>query len=108
MKDGVVIQVGTPEEILSHPATDYVSAFTRDAPKAKVLSARSIMTPYEAGRPSAGRVAADTKIGALALQAFDPERCLTVEDAGGQPIGMVRGGDILTVLANAGHGAGTA
>ncbi len=106
MKDGVVIQVGTPEDILAAPATDYVSAFTRDAPKAKVLSARSIMLPYDAARPSAGRVAADTKVGAMALQAFDPERCLTVEDASGQPIGSVRGGDILSVLANAGHGSG--
>jgi glycine betaine/proline transport system ATP-binding protein len=104
MKDGVVIQVGTPEEILSHPATDYVSAFTRDAPKAKVLSARSIMGAYDATRSSAGRVSADTKIGALALQAFDAERCLTVEDASGNPIGSIRGGDILSVLANEGHG----
>ena len=102
MKDGVVIQVGTPEQILSHPATDYVSAFTRDAPKAKVLSARSIMGAYDAARPSAGRVSADTKIGDLALQAFDAERSLTVEDANGKPIGSVRGGDILSVLANEG------
>ena len=103
MKDGLVIQVGTPEQILAAPATDYVAAFTRDAPKAKVLSARSIMQPYDPARPVAGRVKANTKIGALAMGAFDPERCLCVEDEAGNPIGLVRGGDILKVLAEAGR-----
>ena len=111
MKDGVVIQVGTPEEILSAPATDYVAAFTRDAPKSKVLSARAIMTPYDASATVVGRVRADTKIGALAQHAFDRARNLTVEDADGRPVGLVNGGDILDVLANAEHaqaGAGKA
>ncbi len=50
MKDGVVIQAGTPEEIIANPATDYVQAFTKDAPKGKVLTARSIMTPINGSR----------------------------------------------------------
>ena len=100
MKDGVVIQVGTPEQILSAPATDYVAAFTRDAPKSKVLSAHAIMTPYNAATAFVGRVRSDTKVGALAGQAFDRTRCLVVEDAEGRPVGLVNGGDILDVLAN--------
>ena len=104
MKDGVIIQVGTPEEILSAPATDYVAAFTRDAPKSKVLSARAIMTPYDASAAVVGRVRADTKIGALAQYAFDRARNLTVEDADGRAVGLVNGGDILDVLANAEDG----
>ena len=40
MKDGVFDQVGTPEEIVAAPATDYVREFTTDVPKAKVLTAR--------------------------------------------------------------------
>ena len=103
MKDGVIIQVGTPEQILSAPATDYVAAFTRDAPKSKVLSARAIMTPYNAATAVVGRVRADAKIGTLALQAFDRGRCLTVEDADGRPVGLINGGDILDVLANMEH-----
>lgn len=45
MKDGAFVQVGTPEEIVLHPADAYVAEFTRDVPKAKVLTARTIMRP---------------------------------------------------------------
>ena len=58
MKDGIIIQVGTPEEILTRPATDYVRAFTKDAPKGKVLTARSFMKPLHAKAKIAGEVSA--------------------------------------------------
>lgn len=45
MKDGAFVQVGTPEEIVLHPADAYVEEFTQDVPKAKVLTARTIMRP---------------------------------------------------------------
>ena len=37
MKDGRFVQVGTPEEVVAHPADDYVADFTRDVPRAHVL-----------------------------------------------------------------------
>lgn len=43
MRDGEIIQIGTPEEIVSAPADDYVSAFTEGVDRAKVLTAESIM-----------------------------------------------------------------
>ena len=45
MKDGVFVQVGTPEEVVAHPADDYVADFTKDVPRAHVLTARAIMRP---------------------------------------------------------------
>ena len=36
MRDGEIIQVGTAEELIVSPATDYVAEFTRDAPRAKI------------------------------------------------------------------------
>jgi glycine betaine/proline transport system ATP-binding protein len=45
MKDGGFVQVGTPEEVVGHPADDYVADFTRDVPRAHVLTARAIMRP---------------------------------------------------------------
>ena len=45
MKDGEFVQVGTPEELVSAPADDYVRDFTRDVPRSKVLTARSVMSP---------------------------------------------------------------
>jgi glycine betaine/proline transport system ATP-binding protein len=100
MKDGVVIQVGTPEQILSKPATDYVTAFTKDAPKAKVLSARAIMRPIVPGEAFAGGVRADAKIGELAQMAFRGTGSYVVNDAAGAPIGAVRAADILAVLTD--------
>jgi len=44
MKDGEVIQIGTPETLVLHPATSYVAEFTRDVNRAKVMSARSLMS----------------------------------------------------------------
>jgi glycine betaine/proline transport system ATP-binding protein len=38
MKDGEVIQIGTPEQLVVSPATDYVAEFTRDVQRAKVMS----------------------------------------------------------------------
>lgn len=43
MKDGSVIQIGTPEEILHNPADDYVREFTQDVNRTKVVTAASIM-----------------------------------------------------------------
>ena len=40
MKDGEIIQIGTPEELVINPATDYVAEFTRDVHRAKVMSAQ--------------------------------------------------------------------
>jgi glycine betaine/proline transport system ATP-binding protein len=47
MRDGEVIQVGTPEEIVMLPADAYVSEFARDVSKAQVLGAGSIMQEPE-------------------------------------------------------------
>ena len=45
MRDGEVVQLGTPGEIVSQPADDYVSEFVRDVPRGKVVTAESIMEP---------------------------------------------------------------
>lgn len=43
LRNGEVVQEGTPEEIVTQPADDYVQEFVRDASPAKVLTAGSIM-----------------------------------------------------------------
>jgi glycine betaine/proline transport system ATP-binding protein len=43
MKDGEVVQIGTPAEVVMSPATDYVREFTKDVPRTRVLRARSLM-----------------------------------------------------------------
>lgn len=47
MKDGMVEQIGTPEEILEEPANDYITDFIRDIDRSKILKAENIMVnPY--------------------------------------------------------------
>lgn len=43
MKDGSIVQIGTPEEILVNPANDYVEQFVEDVDRSKVLTAQQIM-----------------------------------------------------------------
>lgn len=43
MKDGVIVQIGTSEEILTNPANDYVKEFVQDVNRAKVVTASTIM-----------------------------------------------------------------
>ncbi|MBO8156189.1 MAG: glycine betaine/L-proline ABC transporter ATP-binding protein [Bacillaceae bacterium] len=43
MKDGSIVQVGTPEEILVNPANEYVEKFVEDVDRSKVLTAEHIM-----------------------------------------------------------------
>ena len=47
MKDGKIIQIGTPEELVLNPASDYVEEFTRNIPRSKVLSVGALMRDVE-------------------------------------------------------------
>lgn len=55
LKDGEIVQEGTPEQILSRPADDYVARFIEGVDKARVLTARSAMRPARVtARPTDG------------------------------------------------------
>ena len=54
MKDGRIVQIGTPEEIVTRPADDYVRDFVEGISRLKLVFAHSIMVPidrYRPGRP---------------------------------------------------------
>ena len=57
MKDGRFVQLGTPQELVLNPMDDYVRAFVKDAPRAKVLTAATIMSPCPVGYAPDGRIA---------------------------------------------------
>ena len=48
MRDGIIVQVGTPEEILRDPANDYVARFVQDVDRARVLTAATVMEQVKA------------------------------------------------------------
>lgn len=43
MRDGMVVQIGTPAELIANPVDDYVAEFTRDVPLMRVLFAKDVM-----------------------------------------------------------------
>lgn len=48
MRDGRIVQVGTPDDILTDPANDYVAQFVQDVDRARVLTAEAVMEPARA------------------------------------------------------------
>jgi len=51
MRDGRIVQIGSPEDILTDPANDYVAQFVQDVDRARVLTAASVMEPARAVVP---------------------------------------------------------
>ncbi len=105
MKDGAVIQTGTPEELVLNPATDYVAEFTRDVQRAKVMSVKSLMQKANGTRDYAGEVKADQKIAAVAARVVEAGRPFAVVDAGGALVGEIAPQPILDLLIGRGSGA---
>ncbi len=54
LKDGEMVQQGTPDEILLNPANDYVEAFVKDVNRARALTVENVM------KPPSRRITADT------------------------------------------------
>ena len=88
MKDGAVIQLGTPEELVLHPADGYVAAFTRNVQRAKVVTVRSIMVPLN-GTATDRAVRATDKIADVAPSVIESGRPVAVIDAGGVAVGAL-------------------
>ena len=54
MRDGAIVQLGSPEELVGSPTDDYVANFVRDVPRSHVLTLRWIMRVPEPGEESDG------------------------------------------------------
>ena len=99
MKDGEIVQVGTPQEIVAHPANSYVREFTKDVPRVKVLTAASIMQPLATGRGNHAAVTADTTLENLIPLMAHNDEPLVVMDEQGTAVGQVTRTAVLLALA---------
>ena len=97
MKDGKFVQVGTPEEVVAHPADDYVADFTRDVPRAHVLTVGTIMRPANGEVEFAGDVAASTIVQDVLPLMITSERPYRVVD-GSTPVGVVDRTAVLSAM----------
>jgi glycine betaine/proline transport system ATP-binding protein len=102
MKDGEVIQVGTPEDLVMRPATEYVAEFTKDVPRAKVLTVMSIVHDAREGHAYENVVLATDKIDAVAERVLDAEHGFGVQDESGRIIGEINQEDVTRILIGRG------
>ena len=91
MRDGRIVQIGTAEELIVSPADDYVANFTREAPRAKILSARAIMRVTTGPVEFGGSVDAATKVCDFAAAL----------EADGQPFAVMEHGRVIGVVDRA-------
>ena len=91
MKDGVISQIGTPEEIVADPADDYVREFTEDVPRYKVLSAGKVMRTASQNVAGAGSEAILTtaKLDSLIERVASSDVPLAVVDPAGRLVGEI-------------------
>jgi glycine betaine/proline transport system ATP-binding protein len=97
MKDGAVVQVGTPAEIVLNPANSYVSEFTRDVPRAKVVRVEQVMRPGAPGQSAASIAGSATIADAAPLFAGQAD-ALAVTDGEGRPVGTLMRGDVVELM----------
>ena len=100
MKSGLIIQIGTPEELVLHPADDYVEEFTNDLARSKVFSALTVMREKSSDIVSGGSVLQSVKIDDLAGELIDSELPFDVVDSKGEVLGVITREDVINVLVN--------
>ncbi|MEM5470202.1 betaine/proline/choline family ABC transporter ATP-binding protein [Hoeflea sp. AS60] len=97
MKDGEIVQAGTPEEIVLTPATPYVAEFTRSVARAKVIRTRSLMVPFD-GNIEGPTVSAQSNIADAAPLFLDGISHLGVTDGSGRIIGRLDRDAIVSLM----------
>ena len=84
MRDGMIVQIGTPDEIILNPADDYVAQFSRDIPRGRHMTVASLVgTPASVDLDGAPQLQASMSLDeALAVCASAYPELPVVDDAG--------------------------
>ncbi len=96
MKDGEIVQIGTPEDIVTKPADDYVADFVQGISKLKLIFAHTVMKPIEAYEQANGtltiadcpQATPDDDLDRLVELAVDQPNPVVIMDAG-NAVGVV-------------------
>lgn len=98
MYEGEVVQIGTAEELITRPATDYVAKFTQDVSREKLLSLGSIMQVIDLTDSPGEPLAADSKLADVASLVLAGDKRHSVVDETGTTVGVVDRDDIIHAL----------
>ncbi|MEM9247400.1 MAG: betaine/proline/choline family ABC transporter ATP-binding protein [Pseudomonadota bacterium] len=102
MEQGRIVQIGSPEDLILHPADDYVARFTQGVPRAKVVRAATIMRDVVDGEAgAAASVRPDDRIADVAEILTQTDGAIAVRQDGGPPQGMIDRETFIRVLAGA-------
>ena len=102
MRDGKVIQVGTPEEIVMKPEDDYVADFVKGISRLEVVKANSIMTPLDEYSKSNGDIPEDAirmnegdVLSSLIENSVSSDIPIVITNRSGQDVGVISHKDLL-------------
>lgn len=100
MRDGALIQVGTPAELVANPKDDYVANFVRDIAKSHVLTLRNIARPIREDETAANVELDAEMIIREALQTIMEAHHPVQVTEKGRSIGVVAAEDVLRLIAS--------
>ncbi|WP_051424549.1 ATP-binding cassette domain-containing protein [Pseudomonas sp. URMO17WK12:I4] len=100
LRNGQIVQVGTPAELILKPADDYVSAFTASAERSRILTAENFM---QAGDPQDfdQKLSVDSTLREVAQAFQGGANVIAFDNAAGGTVGFMRRQDIGDALAAA-------
>jgi glycine betaine/proline transport system ATP-binding protein len=105
MRDGRVVQTGTPEDIVMHPADDYVADFVAGISRLKVVRAHAVMQDVAAFESANGAIgegaqtfAEDTSLSKLIEHAISFDQPVVVVDGNGARTGVITRADLLRTV----------
>ena len=97
MYEGLIVQVGTPEELITKPATDYVAEFTKDVPRSKLLNVSSIMNDSDK-KSYNNNILFNEKVEKIAAKVLKSESAFSVIDKDKQILGSLSKKEIIKAL----------
>ena len=90
MKDGRLVQLSTPEEMVLNPADDYVAEFARNAPRDRIVSVGAIMDNKKAKVAKSGNgIPVSAKIGEVAEQVLSSDKPVNVLNEANAVVGTL-------------------
>ena len=99
MKDGVIEQLDTPDNIVLNPATEYVRKFTEEVPREKVLKIESVMDAVDSSEEvSELKVQKDAIIETVAEAVLMERKPVTVLDKNNNVVGTLHSSRVINVL----------
>ncbi len=103
MYEGLIVQLGTAEDLITKPATPYVAEFTKDVPREKLLTVHSVMDSPSPEALTEATVPVSAKIATVAKVILEQERPIGVVDGEGAIVGSVSRQRVLDVLFDGGQ-----